>query len=255
MARSAQFDVGTLGAMHNFVLPKEEDDGMPTSPFEKVRAARREDLPFLVEQHLAFFPDGFFARLGQRFLVEYYRSFLSDKTSCVLVAESGGRPIGYLVGTPRPHLHRQHVMSRHGRQLGLLGFAALLRRPRLIPPFLRTRGRRYLGAAFSCLQSRRSEAVSDKSESFGVLHHVAVLPEHQGLGVGSSLIRNLEQSALTAGCDRLLLVTRSDSLGPGYCRAAGWSSLGERCTDEGPRLTTFSRSLDGSLPSFGETAY
>ncbi len=228
---------------------------MPSSsPAVGIRTARHEDLPFVVAQHQSFFPDGFFVRLGGSFLSEYYRSFMTDQASCVLVAEESGRPVGYLVGTPNPGLHRHHVMSQHGRRLCLLGLGALLRQPSLILMFLRTRGWRYLRAVIRDRRGARVRGVATRTDTTGVLNHVAVLPEHQGEGVGSLLIQALEDAARTAGCDRLVLVTRSDGLAPAYCRLTGWSYVGERCTPEGYWLTTFSRGLDGPRRLSGERA-
>ncbi|WP_442937100.1 GNAT family N-acetyltransferase [Nocardioides sp. CF8] len=120
--------------------------------------------------------------------------------------------------------------------------------------FLRTRGWRYLRAVIRDRRGARVRGVATRTDTTGVLNHVAVLPEHQGEGVGSLLIQALEDAARTAGCDRLVLVTRSDGLAPAYCRLTGWSYVGERCTPEGYWLTTFSRGLDGPRRLSGERA-
>lgn len=236
----------TPSVLCNVVFPSCKGTVLPSTPSAvRIRTARREDLSFVVAQHQSFFPDGFFVRLGGRFLSEYYRSFMTDRASCVLVAEESGRPVGYLVGTPDPDLHRHHVMRKHGKRLCLLGLGALLRQPNLILMFLRTRGWRYLRAAVRHRSEARVRRVATRTDTTGVLNHVAVLPEHQGEGIGSLLIQALEEAALAAGCDRLVLVTGSDGLAPAYCRSTGWSYVGERCTPEGYWLNTFSRGLDG----------
>ena len=216
-----------------------------------VRRVRSEDLPFLVDLHQQHFPEGFFARLGDRFLAEYYASFLTDPASCALIAESAGRRVGYLVGAPLPHRHRQHAVGRHGRRLILLGLAALARHPGLAFAFLRTRSRRY---ARAFVRYRRRSATGPRPATrSAVLHHLVVLPESQGRGVGSLLIQQFELAARSAGCDRLLLVTRSDGPAPVFYRRTGWTSLREHRTDEGTRLTTFSRTLGGARPTTRET--
>lgn len=222
-----------------------------SSASERLRPGQPDDLPFIVKQHRDAFPEGFCAQLGDAFLTEYFRSFLTDSSSCVLVAESAGSPIGYLVGSPRPVQHRQHVMRLHGRRLCILGAVALLRRPPLAVAFMGTRTRRYLRSIRRQPIGRSSTPVPG-SEAVGVLHHVVVLPEHQGLGVGSALIRTLEQVALADGCTHLLLVTRADGLGPAYYRYTGWDPQEERHTDEGHRLLTFTRALDESCPPHSE---
>jgi ribosomal protein S18 acetylase RimI-like enzyme len=203
-----------------------------------------EDLPFVVEQHLHHFPDGFFARLGPGFLAEYYRAFLTGPSARSTVAETDGELAGYLVGVTDPAAHRDHVVRRHGRALVLRAAAAMLRHPSLAICFVRTRtglyGRKLLGR-----RSRGSAAAQVTSLTSGptaVLTHVAIRPTAQSRGIGSELIRRFHQEVAEAGCERLTLVTASgdDGAGP-YYRRRGWSAVSERCTPDGLRLTTYER--------------
>lgn len=202
------------------------------------------DLGFVVEQHVRHFPEGFFARLGRRFLREYYRAFLTSAAARTTVAESEGRPVGYLVGVTTPAAHRQHVLDRHGPRLVAHAVASMLLRPWLAARFLRTRAGRY---ARKLLVARRSpQAPSSSGEgSVGVLTHVAVAPSAQSCGVGSKLVGRFERQAAEAGCDRLVLVTAAGDQGAGaFYRHRGWQALGEHRTPDRQLLSTYERAVD-----------
>lgn len=214
-----------------------------TRPRARYRTMRAHDLSFVVEQHLHHFPDGFFARLGPRFLSEYYRAFLTGASARTAIAEVDGERIGYLVGVTDPAAHREHVVRRHGRALVLRAAAAMALRPSLAVCFVRTR----LGLYARKLLRRRTRDTGEPAPSgsagpTAVLTHVAVRPAAQSRGIGSELISRFRDEVAEAGCERLTLVTASgeDGAGP-YYRRRGWTALGERCTPDGLRLTTYER--------------
>lgn len=57
---------------------------------------------------------------------------------------------------------------------------------------------------------------------------LAVLPEHRGKGLGSSLIAQLAQSARARGAKRLLLEMRDGNPAESLYRAAGFEQIGRR---------------------------
>jgi ribosomal protein S18 acetylase RimI-like enzyme len=201
------------------------------------------DLAFVVAQHLHHFPDGFFARLGPRFLHEYYRAFLTGPSARTTVAEVDGERAGYLVGVTDPARHRDHVVRRHGRALVLRAAVAMMLRPALAVCFVRTRlglyGRKLLRRRRRGATARPSPGATTPT---AVLTHVAIRPAAQSQGIGSDLIRRFQHEVAEAGCERLTLVTASgdDGAGP-YYRRRGWTALGERCTPDGLQVTTFER--------------
>jgi ribosomal protein S18 acetylase RimI-like enzyme len=216
-------------------------------PPVQYRSMGADDLAFVVEQHLHHFPDGFFARLGPRFLREYYRGFLTGPSARTAVAEVDGQRVGYLVGVTEPGAHRDHVVRRHGRRLALRAAAAMLLHPALAFLFLRTRTGLYTRKLLR--RRRRGPAAPASSSAAGraaVLSHVAIEPSAQARGIGSSLIQWFQRQVAEAGCDRLTLVTASgdDGAGP-YYRRRGWTAVGERCTPDGLWLTTYERPVAG----------
>lgn len=206
------------------------------------RPMATSDLPFVVDQHLHHFPDGFFARLGPGFLGEYYRAFLTGSCVSATIAEVDAQPVGYLVGVSDPAVHREHVVRRHGRALVLKAVAAMLLRPAMGLLFLRTRAGLY---ARKLLRRRsRAEAPADQAPTAptAVLTHVAITPEAQSNGIGSELIRRFDEEAADAGCEQLTLVTASGADGAGpYYERRGWTACGERRTPDGMWLTTYKR--------------
>lgn len=210
-----------------------------------IRNMGAADLAFVVEQHSLYFPDGFFARLGRRFLTEYYHSFLTGESAFSSIAEMDGKRVGYLVGTTSPKHHREHVVRRHGVALAWRAALAMLTRPRLTVHFLRTRAKLYGGKIVRrCLAGRAGNATQLGSASTAVLSHVAVVPDSQAQGAGTALLTQFEGSARKNGCQRILLVTASGQDGAGrYYRSHGWAAVAEQTTPDGRHLTTYSRQL------------
>lgn len=203
------------------------------------------DLDFVVRQHQQHFPDGFFVKLGTRFLHEYYRAFLTSPQAHDYLAERNGHQVGYLVGISRPAPHRQHVLHQHGLALARHALLAMLARPSLGWFFIRTRARLYAG---KLLRTRRRSSGSpppDSLASTAVLTHVAVAKHAQSLGIGSRLTRRFEDDVAAAGSGRIVLVTASGESGAGgYYERLGWLASGEHYTRDGVPLTTYERAVD-----------
>ncbi|MFZ5847126.1 MAG: GNAT family N-acetyltransferase [Actinomycetota bacterium] len=204
---------------------------------------REEDLSFVVGEHLQHFPRGFFARLGPRFLHEYYRAFLTGDSGVAVVAEEAGRPVGYLVGVTDPAAHREHVVRRHGRGLALRGAALLAVRPRLLATFVRTRAARYLEKLLVRRAARSGRTVDVTSPA--VLTHVAVTAHAQGKGIGTRLVEWFEQALEGCGCDRVVLVTAAGREGAGeFYERRGWTRTGEHATADGHLLSNYEYRFD-----------
>lgn len=108
-----------------------------------VRRLESPDLPFVVNQHLQNVPEGFFARLGTRFLTGYYLSYCTDSSACSVVAVDGDEAVGFLVGTPDPSVTVNTHCAPTGDPCSVRPSVALIRQPRLAALFLRTRAVRY----------------------------------------------------------------------------------------------------------------
>lgn len=201
----------------------------------RLRRMGLHDLPFVVEQHISCFPEGFFARLGPRFLTRYYRTFLDGPLSTALVAELDGTVCGYLVGVFEPRHHRRLLLTHHGRSLAGSACLSLVVRPRLAFTFVVTRGRRYY-TAWVRDRGKASDALP-VLDSVAVLTHVAVTPGSRGAGTGTALVRRFLEEAGAAGRSDACLVTLAGLAGAGaFYERRGWACTAERRAEDGRHL-------------------
>lgn len=205
---------------------------------------RDDDLGFAVSQHLAHFPDGFFARLGPKFLEEYYRTFLTSPDACALVAEDPHGTVAYIAGVLRPGPHRSHVLDTHRWTLIRLATRSLTRRPRLLQLFLRTRSRVY---ARKLVPRNRDASLHATVQIPAVLSHLVVDPSRQCQGIGRGLILGLSEAARRAGCNQMVLVTEKGAPSESYYRHLQWTETGTHRTLDGKPVTSFRIDLAGSL--------
>ena len=77
----------------------------------QLRRMGLQDLHVVTDMHMAEFREGFFVRLGARFLRRYYRTFLDGPLATALVCESDGAVCGYLVGVLDPTAHPRPSLS------------------------------------------------------------------------------------------------------------------------------------------------
>ncbi|MFF8442402.1 GNAT family N-acetyltransferase [Streptomyces californicus] len=206
-----------------------------------------EDLPYVVAEHLAHFPDGFFARLGPGFLTRYTATYLDSPYARGYLLEHDGEPVGFLVGVTDPASHRRRLVDEHGRALALRASAALMARPALAVHFTRTRAARYSrkllpqrGRAPAAPAAERAGAVGPP-QRVAVLAHVVVSVPFRSHGLGATLTNQFVQDAAAYGCSRVSLVTETGDKGAGkFYERLGWHFGGETRTPEGRRLSSYS---------------
>lgn len=205
----------------------------------QIRRMGLADLDFVVEEHLAHFPDNVFGQMGRRFLTEYYRTFLDGPHADAMVAVSDGSRVGYLVGILDVREHRRLVRRFHSRRLASHAAVALMRRPRMAAGLLRRR----ISVRLSSLRSK-ARAAGGTTEGIAVLSHVAVRSEARSLGLGTSMILQFVQRAEAAGARTVSLATRAGEAGAGdlYTRL-GWQLTRERDTFDGRRISLYDLDL------------
>ena len=204
-----------------------------------IRRMGLADLEFVVDEHLAHFPDNVFGQMGRRFLTEYYRTFLDGPHADAVVTVAEGVPVGYLVGVLDVHEHRRLVRRFHFRRLAWYAAGALARRPRMAAGLLRRRISVKLGALGS-----RARSAGGVSEGIAVLSHVAVRPEARGLGLGTSMILQFMERAELAGARTISVATRAGDAGAGGLYShLGWQLVNERDTFDGRRIALYDLDL------------
>ncbi|WP_238431546.1 GNAT family N-acetyltransferase [Streptomyces cavernae] len=213
----------------------------------RIRVMEPDDLPFVVAEQRRHFPDGFFARLGPRFLTAYNRTYLTAPGARSYTAESGGQPVGFLIGGTDPAAHRRHVLRRHGRGLLFRALGSLCLRPRLMLHFVRTRLARYCRKLIPNRAALSAPTAGHVGET-AVLDYVAVVEHARSRGAGAALIAQFVRDAAEAGCARVTLVTAAEGGAGPYYERLGWQRRGEISTPEGRRLLAYDFALNTGRP-------
>lgn len=202
-----------------------------------------QDLDVVSNLHRAEFQDGFFVRMGPRFLRRYYRTFLDGPLATAMVCEREGQVCGYVVGLLDPGEHRRLLIRHHGPSLALHALMSMLVRPGLALHFVRTRSRRYLR---SLRRHARVDQRSAVTAPTAVLSYVAVDPGQRGLGIGSVLVAEFVRESAAAGCGAVCLVTMAGTHGAGdFYVARGWRHLRDERRSDGRVLGHYQLQLEG----------
>lgn len=215
--------------MSSDALPSPRSPGVQAAA--TLRPMVKADIPFVTEEHLECFPENVMGRLGRPFLRRYYATFLDTPYGVATIAESGGRPCGFLVGILDTRAHRKLLVRRHVVPLGgtvLLGT--------LLHPQLACR----LFARRICLWLQRRRRGHHQTEAqaevakVAVLSHVATVGNKRGAGVGRALVIDFVQVAKASGADRVSLATLdgANGAGPFYDRQ-GWHLQARHQTFDG----------------------
>lgn len=215
------------------------DPGHGTSAAAGVRDLVEGDLATTAALHERSLPDGFFARLGQRFLRCYHRSFVDSPHAVALGAPADGELHGFLLAVLAPGPHGRYVVRRWGSALALRGALALVVRPEVLVLFLRTRAVRYARALWRRRRTQAAPGGSAPAAASAVLSHVAVRDEARRGGRGAVLVEALHVRAAAAGADAVVLVTDPHGPGPGFYRRLGYDELGTGVGSDGQQWTRF----------------
>lgn len=160
-----------------------------------IHMARSEEVPEIVDVHLASFPGFFLTFLGAAFLRELYAATLADSSGIGFVAEDGEDICGFITGTAQPSGFYRRLLQRRWWRFALAAAFPVLRRPSIIRRLLR---------AFSMPEQ------ATQQNGRGTLMSIAVLPEVQGKGIGKVLVHTFLQEAAQRGLCQVDLTTDRD---------------------------------------------
>lgn len=209
----------------------------------------RADAAQTAQLHLADLSMGLFPQLGRRFMVRWHRTFTGSPNAWGgVVVGPGGRVVAVALITTDQPAHTAEVLSVHRRALLLAGAVGLLRHPRALVTFLRTRARRYVRRLLrGGRPSASPPAPAEPHEVIGVVHVLVTAEQARERGLAAALLRAAAACARQRGTTVLALVTDHPQ-GPGPHRASevydrlGWERTAVRHRD-GRRIAEYRRSL------------
>jgi GNAT superfamily N-acetyltransferase len=150
------------------------------------------DLRDVARLHAEAFPRFFLSGLGLRTLREMYAGMLADTTGITIVAETGGRVIGFAAGTTDARSYYRRLFVRRWWRFALAMIPALLRHPSL---------------AARLLWRVRSATTASPRTGEAVLLSLAVAPPEAGRGAGRLLVRAFLDAVRSRGGLRRVSLT------------------------------------------------
>lgn len=193
----------------------------------KIRKLYNRDARKVAKLHMAAFPNFFLSFLGERFLIEFYRSFTEKSKEVGLVAQtSEGKLLGVVVGPRNPSGFFRRLLVKRWPQFCLAGSLALIKRPLIAPRFFR--------AIFYRGESPRGPVRA-------LLSSIAVAPEAQGAGVGRALVDKWVEQMRTQGVLGCYLTTDAidNAVVNSFYKSLGWKLESVYLTPEGRKMNRY----------------
>ena len=134
----------------------------------------------VVKVHMQSFKGFFLTFLGKGFLKQLYKGFVEHENSGILVAVENDKIIGFLAYSGDLSSFYKHLLKRHFLPLAWHAGIAFIRKPKIFFRLMR---------AFGYSEDAK------RDEKYVELSSIGVLPEMEGKGVGSQLIKGLKRKA------------------------------------------------------------
>ena len=156
--------------------------------------ARPQDMPSVVEVHIAAFPGFFLTRLGPAFLRTMYRAFLSNAGGVFVVARINQDVQGFAVGVLKSAGKDRALALRYLPQFLISVIPGLIRNPLKV-------SRRLLSQFFAV-----AEQITIPDDA-SVLRSIGILPDARGTGIADDLLREFERCSFIKGARSVALTT------------------------------------------------
>ncbi len=186
----------------------------------------------VIRIHLHGFPSFFLSFLGQRFLREFYGSFLRDPVGMAFVArDERDVVVGTIVGPLDPRGFFSRLLRRRWWAFCQASLAAVLARPSTVPRLIRALA--YRGDA-------------PRGPVRALLSSVVVSPSAQGHGVGKALVLRWLQEAGQRGVSGCYLTTDADNNDAvnRFYLSIGWKLESTYTTREGRQMNRYTYDFD-----------
>lgn len=145
----------------------------------KLRVDDKQVVRQIVDVHMETFRGFFLTFMGSGFLRKMYSSYTEHDASDILVAVQDDRLVGFLAYSENMSGLYKHMIKKHLVAFAWYSFLAFLRKPKVFVRLIR---------AFL----KPSESTRD--EAYVELASIGVSPHAKNMGVGSELIRTLQQT-------------------------------------------------------------
>ena len=185
--------------------------------------------------HVRAFERFFLSSLGEPFLREFYRGFVTDPDAVTVVTrDDSGRVVGLVVGTVAPAEFFGRLLRTRGPQLAVAGVRAVARRP---------------GSALRLLRGMAYRGEVPVETEGALLSSICVDPSAEGSGHGRTLIDEWWRRVQERGVTSAYLTTDADDNDRvnDFYKKAGWTLLGTYATREGRRMNCHGISTRGEL--------
>jgi ribosomal protein S18 acetylase RimI-like enzyme len=156
-----------------------------------IRPIRLPDLDDVVNIHMKSFPGFFLTFLGKQFLKIYYEGILVEPSGIGILQTSKGELTGFVVGYHNPSGFYSRLLRRDWMRFGLSSAPAVLKKPSLFLRLLRATAKPFETPGCNTVE----------------LSSIAVLPLHQGRGIGGQLINAFIKEAVIRGIEYIYLTT------------------------------------------------
>jgi ribosomal protein S18 acetylase RimI-like enzyme len=192
-----------------------------------IRETRIDDLPALVPTHMAAFAGTLGVELGERYVTEFLRWFITDSEAINLVCEKDGQIAGYVFGAPTGYNTRMNRALMGTIALATITHPQVLARSgffRQIPE----RVMALLGKAKKLPAPATASASLPSDEHSYRLTGIGVSPQFRRQGIAQQLIAGYEQQVWAKGCDVIYLSVYADNAGArALYEGCGWRAVND----------------------------
>lgn len=196
------------------------------------RPLRLADVGDVASLHQRAFPSFFLTRLGEPFLVQFYRGFIGDPTAVTAVAQDdAGRLVGAVVGTLEPSGFFRRLLLRRWPAFVLASVRAVVQSPAAAPRLLRAVT--YRGGV-------------ESGTGGALLSSICVDPALRGHGIGRRLITAWTEAASVGGASRAFLTTDAEDNATTlrFYESCGWTRDATFRTPEGRSMHRYQAALE-----------
>ena len=189
----------------------------PSGGDVRIRPARVTDAASLARLHRTSMPTAFLPTLGDRFLRRLYRTMVLDPEAVTLVADEGGRVVGFAAGVPSVGAFYRRFARRDALAAGLAAA------PRLMRPSVLRR----------VIETARYPSSMDGVPDAELLS-IAVENARRSNGVGNALADGIARGLAARGVPAFKVVVGADNEGANrFYERIGFTSAGGIAVHDG----------------------